>query len=222
MSQALRDNEGNYWINGKKYKSVTTIIHEECPHSELELWKERTPDWPTKTRHARTYGMLMHLQLQNMIADIPVDIPPGMTPFFEWPEDIMDELEGRRNQWIAMNIVLGKPNLIEHTVVIEDHCEEGDVASAGTWDYWGPADGEIVILDWKSSKRPQRAHRIQMGAYYLGAKAEGLQVDRGLIPYIRRNSSQIVELEKDELEEEGKNFLHIARKSYLKVNGIKT
>ncbi len=54
MSQSLRDNEGNYLINGRKYKSVTTILKEEFPKIALDAWKERTPDWPVKARPAYT------------------------------------------------------------------------------------------------------------------------------------------------------------------------
>lgn len=220
MSQALRDKEGNYIFGGRKYRSVTTIIHEEYPHSELETWKEKTPNWPEYTRKARIYGIMMHVQLQSTIADIPVDLPCEL-PYWEWPEDLEEELIGRMEQWKKLELKLEKPNLIEHTVKIESFDNSGklEVASAGTWDYWGAVDGVKEILDWKSSKRPYKAHRIQMGAYYLGATQEGIEVEMAVIPYIRRNSAELVELSIEELKEEGENFLELARKSYEKLNG---
>lgn len=220
MSQALRDKTGNYLINGRKYKSVTTIIHEEYPRVALDAWKERTPDWPVKARQAQIYGTLMHMRLQSTVVDIPVDVP-GELPFYEWPEDILEELEGRDASWEGLNLVLGKPNLVEHTIIIEDRDESGEIiaASAGTWDFWGPVDGMMSLLDWKSSKRPQKAHRIQMGAYYLGAKHAGIVVEWGLIPYIQKNKATIVEMSPDEMQEEGEKFLELARKSYERSNG---
>ena len=92
-------------------------------------------------------------------------------------------------------------------------------ASAGTWDFWGPVDGMKTILDWKSSKRPQKSHRIQLGAYYIGAMQAGIEVEWGMIPYVRRNGVQIVELSPDDMKEEGEKFLELARKSYLRSMG---
>jgi hypothetical protein len=55
------------------------------------------------------------------------------------------------------------------------------VAAAGTWDRWGKVDGMVTMLDWKSSARPQKSHKIQLGAYYLGAMLEGIEVEWGII-----------------------------------------
>jgi CRISPR/Cas system-associated exonuclease Cas4 (RecB family) len=219
MSQALRDKQGNYIINGIKHKSVTTIIHEEFPRAELDAWKERTPDWPEYSRKARIYGIFMHMQLQGLVSDIPVEVPDYL-PFWEWPEDMEEELQGRIEQWEALNLVLGKPNLIEHTIAIKEYDDDGNltVASAGTWDFWGKVDGITALLDWKSSKRPQKAHRLQAGAYYIGALQAGLEVEKFVIPYIRKNNAQIVELMPEELEEEGEKFLELARRAYIKAN----
>jgi len=221
MSQSLRDKAGNYLINGKKYKSVTTILKEEFPKVALDAWKERTPDWPIKARHAQIYGTFMHMQLQTLVADIPPELPTYM-PMSEWPEDIAEELEERMDRWMELGLVLGKPNLIEHTTVIEEFNDSGKMiaASAGTWDFWGPVDRVITILDWKSSKRPQKSHEIQLGAYYLGAVAEGLEIEMGMIPYVRRNEVQLVELSREELIEQGEKFLELARKSYERTAAI--
>lgn len=216
MSQALRDKEGNYNINNKKYRSITTIIHEECPRMQLDAWKERTPDWPTKSRHAQIYGTFMHLQLQQLTAKIPMEVPSYM-PMNEWPEDILDELEGRMEQWKALGLKLEDPELQEHTIVIE----EDGVAAAGTWDRWGMIDGAKTMLDWKSSKQPQKSHVIQLGAYYLGAIRAGIEVEWGIIAYVRKTSSELVEKTPNEMQEAGEKFLELARKSYAKINGKK-
>lgn len=218
MSQALRDKEGNYNINNKKYRSITTIIHEECPHMQLDAWKERTSDWPTRSRHAQIYGTFMHLQLQQLTAKIPMDVPSYM-PMEEWPEDILEELEGRMEQWKALGLKLEDPELQEHTIIIEEDTEDGIVRAAGTWDRWGKVDGMLSLLDWKSSKIPQKSHRIQMGAYYIGATRAGFRVDWGIIPYIRRRSAELVEMSPSEMQEAGEKFLELARKSYIKING---
>jgi CRISPR/Cas system-associated exonuclease Cas4 (RecB family) len=214
MSQAQRDKEGNYVFGGKKYRSVTTIIHDECPHMSLDVWKERTPDWPTKTRHAQITGTFMHIQLQSLTAKIPMDVPSYM-PMEEWPEDILDELEGRMEQWKALGLKLEDPELQEHTTIL---AEDG-VAAAGTWDRWGMVDGMKTMLDWKSSKQPQKSHKIQMGAYYLGAIREGIEVEWGIIAYVRKTSAELVEMSPNEMQKAGDKFLELARKSYIKING---
>ena len=103
MSQALRDKAGNYRINGKTYKSVTTIIKEQCPHIGLDTWKERNPDWPVKLKHAGIYGTLMHLQIQSQYTDLQLEVPHEM-PYYKWPKDIEDELEGRMQQWLKLDL----------------------------------------------------------------------------------------------------------------------
>ena len=151
---------------------------------------------------------------------IPPEVPAEL-PFMEWPEDIAEELDARRENWIALGLELGNPNLIEHTIVIEDYDDEKNLiaASAGTWDFWGPVDGMKTILDWKSSRRPQKSHKIQLGAYYLGAKRAGIEVEWGMIPYVRKNGVQIIELSPEDMQEEGERFLELARKSYLRSMG---
>ena len=109
-------------------------------------------------------------------------------------------------------------NLMEHTVVIESHDELGNVMAAGTLDYKGKVDGTDTLLDWKSSKRPQESHKIQMGAYYLGLVAEHRAPEWGIIAYIRKNSAQLVEMTPEEMQEAGEKFLSIARKAFLAIN----
>ena len=111
-----------------------------------------------------------------------------------------------------------KTNLMEHTIVIERHDDKGDVQSAGTLDYYGMADGMVTLLDWKSSKRPQKSHKIQIGAYALGLQAEGRKVDWGIICYVRKGSAELVEMSPEEMQDAGEKFLDLARKSYIKVN----
>ena len=219
MSQAQRDYEGNYNINGKKYKSITTVIKEECSHMALDVWKERTPNWPMIGRKARIYGTLMHLQFQQRLSDIRMDLPCEIE-YEDWAEDpdICAELEGRMEQWLKLDIKMEKTNLMEHTIVIERHDDKGDVQSAGTLDYYGPADGMMTLLDWKSSKRPQKSHKIQLSAYYLGLIAEGRKVDFGIIAYVRKGSAELVEMTPEEMQDGGEKFLDLARKSYIKVN----
>lgn len=219
VGQELRDRAGNYIIGGRKYKSVTTILKEEFPKVALDAWKERTPDWPIKAREAQIYGTLMHMQLQATVSPIPPEMP-AYIPYDEWPSDIAEELEGRMESWLKLGFNLGTPNLIEHTTVVEEFDDSGRMiaASAGTWDYWGKVDGVLTILDWKSSKRPQKSHEIQLGAYYLGATREGIEVEMGMIPYVRKNEVKLVELSLDELKERGEDFLVLARKSYEKAN----
>lgn len=209
--------DGYYRIGDKRYKSVTTIIKEEFPKMALDAWKERTPDWPVIMRKASIYGTFMHLQFQSLIATIPPEMPSKI-PMDEWPEDLAEELECRMDNWLGLNLELGTPNLVEHTIVIEDFNDSKQLiaGSAGTIDFYGPVDGLPSLLDWKSSKSPQKSHRIQMGAYYLGAKREGLEVEMGIIPYVNRKRAQLVELSEEELKEEGEKFLVLARKSYQK------
>jgi hypothetical protein len=209
VPQSQRDNEGNYWINGKKHASVTTIINKMLPKEALNEWKNRTPNWPEIGRKARIYGLLMHQAIQNQISPIPVEMPE--VPFWEWPEDAKDELEGRLEQWEKLGLVMEQPGLVEHTVVIPK------AMSAGTLDWFGPTDGTLTLADFKSSAKPQKTHRIQMGAYFIGLIAEGKYAEWGQIIYLRKDSAEIVEMSQDEMYKEGEKFLDIAMK-FNKMN----
>ncbi len=206
MSQALRDIEGNYHINGKLYRSITAILHDECPKMQLDAWKERTPDWREIGRKARIYGTFMHLQLQSQYAKIPVDVPTEIS-IDEWPEDMAEELEERMKNWKELGLKMGEPNLMEHTIVIER------AKAAGTWDWFGPVDDVPTILDWKSSKRPQKSHKLQLGAYYIGAIESGIRPEWGMIAYIRRNGAELVEMTEEELREAGEKFIELAARN---------
>lgn len=217
MSQELRDELGNYHIGGKKYKSITTILKEEMPHMALDAWKERTPNWPSIGKKAAIYGTFMHMKIQELVTGTHPEVPKDFK-LSEWCDmEMALELDDRVEQWMNLGLNIGTPNITEHTVVIERHDEDGIVMAAGTLDYFGPVDGMVVIGDWKSSKRPQESHRIQLGAYYLGMLAEGKEAQEGQIWYIRRNNADIIELEKDELEEEGEKFLELGKRSYARM-----
>jgi CRISPR/Cas system-associated exonuclease Cas4 (RecB family) len=110
--------------------------------------------------------------------------------------------------------------MVEHTVWFND-----PVAAAGTTDYWGGMslgghDMGLCVMDLKSSKKPQRQHELQIGAYALGLKREGKTVDTGLIPYVRSDSSEMVILEEEELADRSLAFIEVAKK-YYKQKGLR-
>jgi len=208
MSQSLRDFDGNYLIGGKKYPSVTTILSKMCKKDGLQIWKDRNPDtWPTIARHAQIYGTFMHMLIQEQISGEIQEIPSKM-PFQEWPKDLAEELDGRMEQWNKLGLRFGRPCLVEHTVVIKA------ANSAGTLDHFGPIDEIDMVMDLKSSAKPQKSHEIQMGAYYLGLLVEGRHAKQGMIPYVRRDSVEIVELMEEELMDRGQKFIEIAKRFY--------
>jgi CRISPR/Cas system-associated exonuclease Cas4 (RecB family) len=207
MSQSLRDGAGNYLINGKRYPSVTTILGKMCKKERLNIWKKQHDDWPTISRHAQIYGTFMHMQIQEAISGEIQEIPSNM-PFNEWPKDLAEELEGRMEQWNKLGLRFGKPCLVEHTVVIKA------ANSAGTLDHFGPIDEIDMVMDLKSSAKPQKSHEIQLGAYYLGLLVEGRHAKQGMIPYVHRDSIEIVELMEEELMDRGQKFVEIAKRFY--------
>lgn len=213
MSQSLRDNEGNYIINGKKYASVTTIINKMVAKDQLKSWQDRTPTWPEISRKARINGILMHQAIQNRMALVPVEMPD--VPYWEWPEDAREELEGRLEQFDNLGLLFEHPMIVEHTVVIHA------ALSAGTLDHFGPVDKYKTLMDYKSSSRPQKSHKLQMGAYFIGLMAEGKVAEHGIIAYVRKKSAELVEMTPEEMLEEGEEFLGLARKFY-KTKGQST
>jgi hypothetical protein len=203
MGQELRDRNGNYTINGQTFPSMTKVLKAMCPKMALDNWKERTPNWKAIGSQAAVRGTLMHMKLQCTVSDILPDWPKQ----FDWDTEIAtdpelwDELDGRLEQWLSIGLEIERPNLVEHTVYVDTKTEHGHARGAGTLDLYAKVDDVPVVLDWKSSKRPQKSHRYQVGGYAWGLRNEGYEVRGAMIPYIRRNSWEMVEMYDEELEE---------------------
>jgi hypothetical protein len=204
---------GYYRIGGKRYPSVTTILGKMIPKNGLEFWKRKNKNWKELREEAAFNGTLMHLVLLQKISGTKLEIQENLLEK-KWTRTTIAEIKAREHYWNELGIKPTKPIMVEHTIHIDDPCRV-----AGTADHWGGMtiggqDAGLCVTDLKSSKKPQRTHELQIGAYVLGLEREGKKVDTGLIPYVREDSSELVILEREELTDRGYAFMDVARRFY--------
>lgn len=215
MDQRIKRIGGYYYINDRKVPSMTFVLGKTCPKTALNGWKKRTADWEEVSRRAALFGTMMHMRILGRMSDAPLE-PPKQLYTEEWPRDIAEEMEGRDVQWNKLRIKPGRPRLVEHTV-----WTTGKYPVAGTLDYTGPLEicgfstGQ-TIMDLKSSRRPQVSHELQIAGYAIALEREGIFVETGVIPYIRKNSSELVIIEEEELTDRKAKVTTIIRKFYDK------
>jgi CRISPR/Cas system-associated exonuclease Cas4 (RecB family) len=208
---------GGYYVGlvpGKKIPSVTTVLGRMLRKDGLEYWKKKNNNWRELQEKARISGTLMHHRILGRIADAPLELQEGMGEI-EWTKELLEEMREREKQWKSLCIEPMRPRQVEHTAWMD-----GEYPAAGTMDYNGKLkiygmDIGYAVMDLKSSAKPQKGHEIQIGAYALMLKEMGIQVDCGVIPYVRRNSAEMVMMEKEELEDRGAIFLDLTRRFYL-------
>lgn len=196
---------GNYLINGKLYPSNTTIIGRMLPKRELTAWKKRTPNWREITRRSALLGSIMHMRVLDSASECAVELP-GELPILDWPEDIVEEMEARERAWDSLGLKMEDPMLTEYTVWYD-----GPERFATTIDRRCKIDGELSVLELKSSKRAYESHEIQLGGQALALAQKNLPVTRGYVVYLRRTGAEVVELDESQLAERGEDFLRLAR-----------
>lgn len=157
-----------YEHEGRYYPSVTYILGWLPTAPELKEWIGNK-GWEESRRimHLRgDIGSYVHNAIELMIKDgakyTEADID----------KDIKDEKEAL----FVKRCLLGFMNFIEElpegSVILES--EETVIAEdyAGTVDLTIKIDGEIWIMDWKTSKSIRESHKIQLEAYRRAAGAK--------------------------------------------------
>ncbi len=197
--------------NGKPVPRVSQIIEKiigwEETNGGIEQWKKNTPNWQDLTN----WGILMHLTILSRYSRVPIEVE-NKIPLYSLPKDTWEELKGREEQWDKLGMEIGEPAMVEHRLY---HVEPGEECG-GTSDLAAPIDKKKTILDLKSTKRPLEKHVIQVGAYYLGLKRIGWEAERGIVTYLRRDNSEVIEIEKPDLVEASEAFRDAARKYHEK------
>jgi len=204
---------GYYRINGKRYPSVTTILGKMISKDGLEFWKRKNRNWKELREDAAFNGTLMHQVILQKLSGTSIEMPERLLER-KWTRATLAEMKAREHYWEELGIKAVKPIMVEHTLHIDD-----PYRVAGTADHWGRLeiggqDAGICVMDLKSSKKPQRTHELQIGAYALGLERERKKVETGVIPYVRSDSSEVVILEREELTDRGCAFLDVVRRFY--------
>jgi hypothetical protein len=157
-----RTNDAEGWGWYGKHVSVTTVLGNTVAKPALTNWlKKNSENKINKTTTAAfDYGTRFHKALEDFFLDktpeVQDDFRPGYDNFIVWA---------------AENNV--KPLHIEKTMFSHKY------GFAGTADFIGYVNGELMICDWKTSKRYDITYGWQLGALRL-ACAEELGIVPGL------------------------------------------
>ena len=215
-----RDNEGNV------YHSVTRILSATAPEHQkqaLERWLER----PTASQErdlAATRGTLAHnhaeyiLKLGARLARQTANkkgvwrtgsdgLERAPAPITRWA--LQNAIQGApRVAWSASGYARGLRSWIEENVTAV-HAVEFSVyhpcGAAGTCDFLGDVNGQLTLVDWKSSANQKindsygdtriENYICQTGAYSLGLKyLTSIEVDAGAVVIARRSGAPEVRM----------------------------
>ena len=196
-----------YFFNNRTYPRVTEILKLVQDDEGLQAWRNRTPDHEAISKRAMMLGSLMHWCLANELSPVPIELDKEM-PMCDWPEDTMSEISARLTQFKRLRLKIEPNPTLEHII---RHDVDGEFF-AGTLDARGIVNGYKAIWDYKNSKRIRPEYRLQLGAYYIGSLREGFEAERGFVIRLQRDEREVLELDAEELRDEGAKFLELARR----------
>lgn len=147
-------------LNGRWYRedsgpwvpSVTTIT-DMYPKPELYRWYGNHTSYEAACSErdaAGERGTMIHTAIQDLINGQTVDVRG-------WESRPLKQLQGFINFWHEKNpVVHDLERMVTHY---------GFVPYAGQMDFVGEIDGEVWLIDWKSSSDVYPSHHIQTAAY---------------------------------------------------------
>ena len=156
---------GRFYVTptGERYQSVTTFLGKFSDHSWLDAWKERVGEEEVSKRstQAKRRGTAVH----SIVEQIVLNTPPLKYRRGQMPNNLImagsiaDVLRARAG--IIKGLEVG---LWSHRMKI-----------AGRTDCLGEFDGEMSIIDFKTSKWPKKAEDIE--GYFLQTTIYALMVE---------------------------------------------
>jgi len=173
-------NNFRYVIDGIGYPSVTEIL--KClDKPALTEWKKKTPNSEQISRDRATIGTIIHWKIQRYLAE-KFELPPE--PFRVDDLEVITHLHQggtpekckicrrKADMSLAIGVIWSyfEDFLLDHTlepIQLEKTVCNVDVGYAGTLDYYGRLDGDLVILDWKTARifYKDNTYGAQLAAY---------------------------------------------------------
>jgi hypothetical protein len=158
-----------YHINGKKYPSITTILH-SFPNPGIEIWKSKTPNWREIQQESFNIGTSLHSGIEQYLNNTQTDfISPEVAELF-------------------LNL---KPELdkINNIQALETRLYDDNMGVAGTVDCIAEVEEIPSIIDFKNSRKKKAGWMVEKSGYYLQINAyarmwkycTGEQIDNGVI-----------------------------------------
>jgi len=144
----VRTTKDAYIIDGKEYSRVTKVLG-VLPSPELDSWYRRMGKkfCDAKRDERASFGTRVHKEFQN---------------YLENKEVWVDDKEMRESLKMFKDWCKEK-DIAPHE--LEQHLYNDDLMVAGTCDFIGMVNGELMLLDWKTSKRIYDHYPVQVSAY---------------------------------------------------------
>ena len=158
---------------GFKYPSITTVLDKTSDKTSLFEWRKRVGEEKANaiSRNAARRGTSMHKLCERYLKNEEVDAPPPTAA-----EDL-DFEDVNKGDWTAGQMMFSiiKPSLdrLDNVRILEKALVSHNLKVAGTVDCVADFDGELAIVDFKTSRRPKSKEHIDsyfmQGAFYLNA-----------------------------------------------------
>lgn len=186
----------------------------------ITKYKKRTPKWKEIYDYKAKIGTLVHFRILNPLSPARLELPDFSID--EFPEDAFDLADIGEIIFKSMDLEIGEERYVEHSVLSEKYKYGGKVDLVARV-RCKKTDEEmpLTVIDLKTSKSVYDKHLLQLAAYYIALKEQGIKPDAGAIllvhPYIKNNPRLIGHLypvSKIKLEQLGQEFLDLLEQFY--------
>lgn len=141
-----------YLVNDVKYERVTSML-KHLPHPQLEAWFKRATPKILKDTTARDRGTHVHTAIETALKE-------GVFNEKMWGANVVNRFNAFE-QWKKYYDISFGPYVCE--AMLYSH----EWAIAGTVDFIGYVNGELTVIDWKTSKGIYESHAIQVATYMM-------------------------------------------------------
>ena len=217
------ENGIRYYVTDEgKFVSVTSVLS-ILPKPELDAWRAMVgkEEADRMARERAVIGSVCHYRILSKYSIRSLEPPTIHLPWKdlrEWLEELNYRAELCEMMWQeAIDSIDLEPLYVEHTLVSHRH------RFAGTFDMLARIFDKDVLIDLKTSKELWEEYKLQLAAYTILCKENGINVDVGMLvklhPFEEDNSSlkaETVWLNGRELDSYGEKFLDLVREFYEK------
>lgn len=167
-----------YSIEGTefRYPSITSVLGGTADKSGLHEWRKRVGEEKANaiSRAATTRGTSMHKLCERYLLNEDVQAPkPTAAEDLEFETITEGDWSAGQLMFSSIRPLLDRCDNIR---ILEKALYSHRLKVAGTVDCIGELDGELAVIDFKTSRRPKRKENIEdyfmQGAFYFNAYYE--------------------------------------------------
>ena len=215
------ENGIRYYVTDEgKFVSVTSVLS-ILPKPELDAWRAMVgrEEADRIARERAVIGSVCHHRILSKYSIRSLEPPAIHLPWKdlrEWLEELSYRAELCEMMWQeAIDSIEFEPLYVEHTLVSHRH------RFAGTFDMLAKIFDKDVLIDLKTSKELWEEYKLQLAAYAILCRENGINVDVGMLvklhPFEEDNPSlkaETVWLNGKELDNYGEKFLDLVEVFY--------